>query len=121
MNLFRWGAFTSAAGLELPFKIECHVLDGADWYCIARQAKASLPPFSFPVSVPRGGDMLARALATMGTGRSTDLPLIVDDVWTTGMSMMRIVYERQYNEWLGYVAFARGELPPNVKCFMRLG
>ena len=106
MSLFNAQPFTSAAGLELLWKLECDELSPADWRNIA----AIVAPhfhFSSVEGVPRGGLLFAEALEpykTEGGGL-----LIVDDVLTTGRSME--VQRRGRVPASGLVLFARGPLP----------
>ncbi len=118
MNLFQWGAFTSASGKPLQWKIECDALTDEDWQCIANIGMYVLPPFGGVAYVPTGGAKLARAFkpyCMLGTDRW----LVVDDVWTTGKSMWDHVETMNITDWVGFVAFSRGPMPNNVKCFMR--
>lgn len=115
--LFRWGTFKSAAGLDLDFKIECDALTEEDWDCIARACLPSLPKFKAVVPVPRGGIPLARAFEPHITP-DAQVTLIVDDVWTTGRSFMKIAETIDY--WAGCIAFARHHVPAGVLAFMRL-
>lgn len=87
MSLFKTGTFTSAAGLELQWKIECNALTDEDLTTIACVAGPRLN-FSSVEGVPNGGLRLAQALEPFVTegARGGDL-LIVDDVFTTGWSM----------------------------------
>jgi hypothetical protein len=117
VTLFRRGEFTSAAGLALPFKIECDSLTDSDWECIAYVGSQMLRPFGRVVGVPRGGLALAAAMRPYVTPGSL-VPLVVDDVWTTGKSMCAAA---PGCPWLGFVAFARGALAPNVKAFATIG
>jgi hypothetical protein len=142
MSLFVPGPFKSAAGLTLPFKIECDRLNLVDWHVIATQCRAAFPHL-FPhnkswapvLGVPTGGRPLQDALINMliDNGKGTNYEysvVIVDDVWTTGKSMLEYaskntpIKENKTNwnpGWYGYVAFARGPLPLNVRAFMKLG
>ncbi len=119
-NLFQWGKFESASGRILDWKIECDALTQEDWDCIARASLPLIGEFGHAVGVPQGGMALARALAPHADPKSAIL-LLVDDVWTTGASMRsmlgRIV---AMPDWKGFVAFARADLPSNVKCFMQV-
>lgn len=117
--LFRWGQFKSAAGHDLDWKIECDALDEDDWRCIASVCAPMVGPFRDVVGVPRGGLKLAQAIRSRRSRRAERV-LVVDDVWTTGMSMMRVVAELglQPGEWRGLVVFSRTyRLPPEVFCF----
>jgi hypothetical protein len=117
VTLFRKGEFTSAAGLELPFKIECDALSSEDWECIAYVGSKMLRPFGRVIGVPRGGLALAEAMRPYVTPGSL-VPLVVDDVWTTGKSLSAAA---PGCPWLGFVAFSRGALAPNVKAFATIG
>lgn len=103
------GAFAAASGKVLPWKIECDHFDNDDWHNIALVAKDILPPFCSVVGIPGGGLALAREIKRYATAGPF---LFVDDVWTTGGSMRRVGFGAGD---LGFVVFARGPLPPNVK------
>ena len=115
--LFKLGHFTSAAGLDLAWKIECNALDADDWACVAAVMMPALPPFHEVTGVPTGGFPLALACRSYRTENAPAI-LVVDDVWTTGKSMRAHV--ARFSQWVGLVAFARGELPDNVVCFAKL-
>ena len=114
--LFRKENFISAAGIELDWKIECDALTQEDWDCIAHVSISKLPPFNLVIGVPRGGLALAKALAPYAD-ETAKYPMIVDDVWTTGTSMVNFATER-FPIWRGFVAFNRGILRPGVNAFM---
>lgn len=117
--LFRWGRFKSAAGIDLDWKIECDALHDGDLACIARVSAASIGSFRAVHGVPRGGLRLAESLDPY-KDRSASTVLVVDDVWTTGRSMTEFAKQLGVSDWVGFVAFARGDLPPNVKCFAKI-
>lgn len=120
--LFRWGKFKSAAGYELDWKIECDALDNDDWACIARMCAALVPPFYMVTGVPRGGLRFAEHM-TAHQSKDASTILVVDDVWTTGLSMHRHVGELglQTGEWHGLVAFSRTyRLPAWVHCLCQI-
>lgn len=102
-SLFELGAFILPSGRTTHFKIECDVLQEADWAALARLAAAILPPYGRVEGVPRGAIAFARALEEYVTPSSSQL-LIADDVWVTGISMERHRAER---EAIGVVVFAR--------------
>lgn len=114
--------FTSAAGLKLPFKINCDALSNMELEHIAVVAAKKLQPFSNVVYVPSGGKRLAYELSYyVGNIGPT---LVVDDVWTTGSSMLKKVNSVGLSDgdWIGFVIFNRGLiLPNNVKAFFNLG
>lgn len=118
MTLFQNGQFASAAGLQLPFKIECDALTDADWECIAQFVLAELPPFRKVVPVPSGGDKLFHLLVKHETMNNTHPTLVVDDVWTTGKSMLKTVHHNW--SWIGFVVFSRGIRPYNVHAMWQL-
>ena len=119
MSLFQVKSFVGAAGSVLPWRIECDALTDEDWETIAAIASPKIPAFGAAVGVPTGGHKLAIAVGRYR--RTDDGPfLIVDDVWTTGASMNRMAGSLiPGRQWHGFVAFARGPLPPHVRCFMQ--
>lgn len=103
--LFQSGEFVLAAGQQSRFKIECDSLIDDDLAALAEQLAERLPPFGAVEGVPRGGLRLAELM----TSYVSDGPLlVVDDVWTTGMSMMS---HRGDRAAIGAVIFAR-HAPP---------
>ena len=107
--MFRWGNFTSNAGLELPFKIDLDALTDVDWDCLAQMVAAEFT-FSHVEGVPTGGLKFAEALKPYAMpGWRDGVLLIVDDVLTTGGSMER---QRAGREALGVVAFSRVRAVP---------
>jgi hypothetical protein len=120
-TLFSPGTFTSAAGLELHWKIECDALTLDDWKTIAKACEDDLPEFGRVLGVPRGGLALAEAFKPYVDFRSDQI-LIVDDVWTTGKSMRAFAAEQglDRDQWHGFVAFARGDVDRNVDFFMTM-
>lgn len=127
MSLFQKVDFMSAAGLSLDWRIECDALTERDWECIAHVGMKILPAFRNVLGVPRGGLKLEKALLPHCSDRGP--LLLVDDVWSTGKSMRKLrdeIYKNaglspEDNTWIGFVAFARGPLLANVKCFMQVG
>ncbi len=110
-RLFQLGEFTSAAGISLPWKIECDALSPEEWDCIAFALSQKLPPFRYLFGVPTGGYPLAKAMSKY-INMSVERFLIVDDVWTTGKSLYKFRNEICWTEdWIGAVAFARGPYP----------
>ena len=101
MNLLQLGKFTSHAGKELDFKIECDALTDDDWECIAKLISDRCK-FGKVYGIPSGGVKLQKALEKYVTPNNP-YRLVVDDVWTTGESMM----EAMENGDVGFVVFAR--------------
>lgn len=117
MKLFQDGDFTSHAGLPLQWKLECDAITDEEWRCIAKMIMDYQDrPFSEAVGIPRGGLKLAEALNEYASGNSDDFPLICDDVFTTGTSMLDFIDEKYptFTQGMGHrwVVFARK--PSNV-------
>ena len=55
--------------------------------------------------IPRGGEKLAKALTKYANPKSVTR-LVVDDVWTTGKSMMEVMNPGDF----GFVIFARSRI-----------
>lgn len=110
MNLFINEPFTSHAGLFLDWKIECDALTDADLETIAAIV-ARRCIFGNVIGIPRGGLRLAEVLKPY-CNRLSNVVLLVDDVLTTGSSMIaeRASLGSGY-ETIGFVIFARGECP----------
>jgi hypothetical protein len=106
--------------VTLPFKIECDALTNEDLETIVHMIGSTFR-FKEVRGVPVGGLCIADALKPYAGDPSGGFihkcdVLIVDDVLTTGMSMLEIkrrYYPRRDNV-LGVVLFARGECPPWV-------
>ena len=120
MNLFQNKKFIGASGKELDYKIECDALTQEDLECIAANSVKHLPKFGKVLGVPTGGLPLQRAFEPYIT-EGSNVVLIVDDVWTTGGSMKKFIMKYTLEESvMGFVIFARSELPDWVKCFARV-
>lgn len=115
MNLFQadvW--FKLHSGKLSQFKIECDSLTDADWdslaLVIARQIQ-----YSEVVGVPTGGLKLEKALRKYKSEGSSHSTLIVDDVLTTGKSMVelrdKILKHTMAKKVIGVVVFSRGKCP----------
>jgi len=119
-SLFQMGDFTSHAGLPLKWKLECDAITDEEWRCLAKMIMDyQHRPFSKAVGIPRGGVKLADALNEYASGDDNDFPLICDDVFTTGTSMIDFIKETYptFTQGMGYrwVVFARK--PSNVMPF----
>ncbi len=110
MSLFEQGDFTLASGQRSLWKIKCDALTSSDWETLALMLAEKLPAFGFVTGVPRGGYKLAKALERYASGTSYPT-LVVDDVWTTGGSMLKWMDDRQIRGGRGAVVFARGPVP----------
>lgn len=111
-NLFRRGNFSLASGEKSDFKIDCDALSEEDMGCIAYLLSRAVGPFSMVEGVPKGGLRLAKCMREY-TSASGPL-LIVDDVYTTGGSILRFMIAKGWNHKapIGAVIFARNP-PPN--------
>lgn len=110
MNLFERINFTSHSGLPLTWKVECDALTLEDWdtiaFIISQQVK-----FSRVVGIPSGGTKLAQALKKYSyiSPLCEKFPrLIVDDVCTTGKSLIDCRSEFPLTDpIIGFVVFTR--------------
>ncbi len=117
-DLFQLGNFTLNSGAKSGFKIECNGLADGDWAALAEMIRLLVGPFGSVEGVPRGGLKLAEHLRP----HQTDGPhLIVDDVLTSGGSMVRARKEYRMRaahtdcmtmDVIGAVVFARGSCSP---------
>src|SRR5512139_3083284 len=98
MSLFKWGRFTSHSGLDLNWKIDCDAFDDDDWKCLAKLI-ADRCRFGSVYGIPRGGKKLEEFLYQYRTPE-VETRLVVDDVWTTGKSMIN---EMTGEDDIGYV------------------
>ena len=117
MDLFQRVDFISHAGIPMSWKIECDAISNDEWIAIAKMIMEYQDrPFSKAVGIPRGGLKLAEALNEYASGNSDDFPLICDDVFTTGTSMLDFIDEKYptFTQGMGHrwVVFARK--PSNV-------
>ena len=111
-NLFTYGNFISHAGKPLKWKIECDALSINDWDCLAHMVmERQKKPFSRVEGIPRGGIPFANALSKYASGNDEDMPMIVDDIFTTGKSIIDYMNENYPNKLSAYghrwVVFAR--------------
>lgn len=119
--LFNIGHFPLHAGGFSNFKIDCDYLTDEDIDAIANQLTIRLPGFSIVEGIPRGGLRLAEAMRKYAIPYQPirhQTVLIVDDVWTTGMSMEK---QRDFRTGvIGAVIFARSDTPEWVTPLFRL-
>ena len=113
MNLLKYGKFTSHAGKELDFKIECDALTNEDWEWIAKLI-SNRCKFGKVYGIPSGGVTLQKALEKYVTPNNP-YSLVVDDVWTTGKSMMEVMQPGD----LGFVVFARERILFDANKYVR--
>lgn len=88
--MFNLGDFMSHSGKYLSWKIECDDLSPADLDCFAYLVSRFMP-FNEVIGVPQGGIRLAKALEHLVTP-SAPFTLLVDDVFTTGASLLQARY-----------------------------
>lgn len=110
-NLFELCDFVSHSGLKLDWKINCNALTDNDYKTLAY---IIFKKYSFKdvVSIPTGGNKLRKFLIPYKNKNSPTI-LIVDDVLTTGKSMLKEMAKYPQPK-LGLVIFARGKLPLGV-------
>jgi hypothetical protein len=113
MNLFQLGKFTSHAGNELDWKIECDALTDDDWECLAKMISEKTQ-FGSVYGIPRGGTKLANALQKYCLPNHP-IHLVVDDVWTTGKSMREVMKPGD----MGFVVFSRQKIPYDPETYTR--
>ncbi len=114
MSVVRVEPVTLASGRQSSFKVECDDMSDEEIAQHARLLARILPPFSSVEGVPRGGGRVAKALEPYADARAR-LPLVVDDVWTTGGSMRRYIEEHGIGHVNGAVLFSRGPTPAWVR------
>jgi orotate phosphoribosyltransferase len=126
MNLFQLGEFTLNSGRVSNWKVECDSLTDSDWECLAYLMSEAFGPFRSLEGIPTGGLKLALA---MDKYKSHEGPhLVVDDVLTTGSSLLRAIdlYQQaaraanRASYVVGAVVFARGPLPMRVKALFHM-
>lgn len=114
--LFQQGSFNLNSGQHSKWKIECDSLTEDDWRTIAYMISERCEPFKQVYGIPRGGIPLAREMEKYVDPRSQKT-LVVDDVLTTGGSMLR---QMKIGRDIGWVAFARGPVPYGIKALFKL-
>jgi hypothetical protein len=85
MSLIEYGMFAGHSGLMLPWKVDCDFLADSDMEALAKIISHKFF-FSQVYGIPTGGLRLAAAL--MPYRKEGYPPLLVDDVLTTGGSMI---------------------------------
>lgn len=128
MSLFKNGQFQASSGVSLPFKIDCDSLTDEDLETLAIQCRKMFPAYKY-YSVSRGGDRFFEHLNKMVYSFGKDIErvhqYIVDDVWTTGKSVVDFAIQRGLFHDLGkgtrcLVIFARGPYPGWVTPLFKL-
>src|SRR5687767_5062515 len=85
MMLFNVGNFLLHSGKQSHFKIDCDALSKTDLEALAYMVSQKMS-FKEVYGIPRGGLNFAEALKKYRNQLSKTI-LVVDDVYTTGMSM----------------------------------
>ena len=104
MNLFERKTFNSHSGLPLQWKVECDALTDKDLSTLAFLVSLKFQ-FGTVIGVPTGGLRFAAALQPYCTSGPR---LVVDDVLTTGNSIMEY---KEFDDDIGVVIFSRGICP----------
>lgn len=115
-GLFQYGDFVLASGQQSRFKIECDYLLPSDIDFAAWAIRRIVGPFSSVEGVPQGGLRLADALCCYQCKEGPHL--VVDDVWTTGGSILKVM--ESHPRCKAAVIFARGPLSHGVKAVFQL-
>lgn len=89
-KLFQFDPVTLTSGATSDFKIDCDALTDEDWVGFAKKARCIVPPFRVAIPVPNGGNRFAAALNAYAD-KTANMIIFVDDVWTTGKSMMHLI------------------------------
>lgn len=109
-KMFKFGWFSSHTKFQLPWKIDCDFLSDSDWKELAKIVAWKFA-FSEVHGVPRGGIKFAQALQSHVEPASGYPTIIVDDVLTTGRSMIefrdKLLLDNPNKPILGIVLFAR--------------
>lgn len=120
MNLFQTGNFELHAGGTSNFKIDCDALTDDDWDTLALIAHKGFN-FKKVEGIPTGGEKFAAALQkyVKSDGYFT---LIVDDVYTTGLSMRKALSESndKGEPSIGLVVFTRSVPAHNVEAMFNM-
>lgn len=114
--IFKTGDFTLASGLQSTFKIDCDELTNDDLYSLALYANKFLPDFKAVMGVPRGGIRFADQMRKFVS--HDGCILVVDDVFTTGKSMINFIKENELDQnsgVQGLVIFARNPPLPWIR------
>ena len=102
-NLFQLGDFISHSGVPLDWKIDVDALGDDDLKCLALIGSQKVPLFSEVIGIPRGGLRFAKEMVKYT--REEGGILLVDDVLTTGASMVE--WQKKTGARSGLVIFSR--------------
>lgn len=114
MDLMGLGQYTLASGRKSGFKIDCDALSDSSIDACAYLLTRIIYPYRDVIGVPRGGLRLAKAMKRYASP-TWSRTMVVDDVWTTGGSVKKLIAEKGLPENTPVaVIFARGPTPKNV-------
>jgi orotate phosphoribosyltransferase len=119
------GKFVLHSGQPSFWKIEGDNISNSMWDIIAELSREVLPLTNYGelVPIPKGGLPFAAAILRMKpaiVGYNKSIPLIVDDVWTTGKSMEEYLLNHKGAQ--GLTAFSRGNTyKSSVRSVIRVG
>ncbi len=126
INLFQKKRFQMHSGGWSDFKLECDALTTDDYDTLAFLVSRRIS-FKKVIGVPRGGLMFADSLLQYENHQS-DKYLIVDDVLTSGKSMIeqrvKLVQKSEFSDndsdYIGVVIFSRGKVQDWIQPIFRL-
>lgn len=112
MALFQKQSIILHSGQPSDFKIECDDLSYSDVECLCYLISKRFKFFSV-FGVPSGGEKFANCLKQYCTTNPEDPTLVIDDVLTTGRSMIDFIMANNIplDKTIGVVIFARGKCP----------
>jgi orotate phosphoribosyltransferase len=120
INIFQHGHFTLHSGSRSAFKIECDALTDDDWKSLAFIISKRIK-FREVHGIPKGGLHLEYHLSQYSTHNELDPYLIVDDVLTTGNSMIQKRNELNSDNVIGLVVFSRDNCPSWITPIFKIG
>jgi len=118
--MIRYGTFTSSAGVELPFKIELDDLPVSSLRGLAKVIRVELERRGEgygPVTLPAATTCQSLYVLALYVGEGSapgGVPVLLDDVWTTGRTMISLrqrVARQSLVQPRGIVVFARSHTP----------
>lgn len=106
MSIFKQKEFISHSGKFLNWKIDCDDFTDEDFDTLAFIVSQKFT-FNRVIGVPTGGVPFANALTQYIDKKADDYTLIVDDVLTTGESMIAEAQKISSYDAIGVVIFSR--------------
>jgi orotate phosphoribosyltransferase len=116
MSLFNLGSFRLHSGENSDFKIDCDYLSHEDIEALCYILHKKIPEFSHVYGVPRGGLILEKELRKYCRPLIPNRILVIDDVLTTGDSILTFMDKFDPLEVMGATLFRRSsqEVCPNI-------